>query len=97
MKILKTIPETVRQKTVVDKVICDICKNSIEPESNYDYSEVNIEAVLGSAYPDSDCRTLYIIDVCPNCFMNKVKPLIEKEYGIEFREIDNEDRYLKFE
>lgn len=96
MKVLKKIPAHVEEKVVVDKVVCDICEGEIKHPS-WDDSKVRIEAVIGNRYPECDCRDLYIIDVCPNCFLEKVKPLIEKTFNIEFRVMGNDMRYENHE
>jgi hypothetical protein len=74
-----------------DNPICDICRKEIIEADYYDKSEINIEGKIGSYYPDSgDCRTGYRLDVCPECFENKVKPLIEKTFRVKFTEYDVE-------
>ncbi len=95
MKKIKTKKEFIN-KTFVDEIICDLCKNKIENE-NYDNDEVIVEARIGQVYPEGDFRDLYIIDVCSGCFLDKLQPLIERKFKTKFREIDNENRYSKHE
>ena len=96
---LKTIPTTVVERTEVDCVLCDICGEDTARDNDcYETSVVNINAKIGAVYPEGDCRTGHIIDVCPTCFLEKVKPLIESTFNIEFREVDVEmNRYEDFD
>lgn len=97
MKKLKKINKTIEETTVVEKVICDICKKECHSNSVYEASKIQIEAQIGEVYPEGDSRTLYIIDVCKDCFLDKIKPLIEENLGIKFRTLDSEDRFSKHE
>ena len=94
----KKIPKIEFEREVIDYETCDICKKKIKPKNNYDESFVNINAGIGENYPDGDCRTGYIISCCPDCFINKVRPLLEKEFFILFQELRLEDnRFENFQ
>ena len=98
MKEIKIQPETIKQKEYVSKVVCDFCSNDIEDcQGSWDSDVIKIEANIGAVYPESDCRTLYIIDVCSKCFMHKIKPTLEEKYKVSFREISSDERYEKHE
>ena len=92
MKEIKIIEAHIEKKEYVDRKICDICKEPIR-NGSWENSEVKLEATIGEVYPETDCRNLYIIDVCQNCFLDKLKPAIEEKFNLKFREIDNEERY----
>ena len=49
-----------------------------------DSSEAEISCKLGNHFLEGDFRNEYTIDVCPRCFMEKVKPLLEKELNVKF-------------
>lgn len=76
------------------ETICDICKKPIN-SSGFDCSEVEFNANIGDRYPEGDFRTGYRLDICPDCFINKVKPLIEGTYNTKFTEYEcrNMDNY----
>ena len=98
MKEIRTREAHIESKEYVNNVVCDICQKFVDwNDDSWDSNKVVVEAVLGSRYPEADCRQLYIIDICPSCFMEKVKPLIEKEFKTSFREISNDCRYEKHE
>jgi len=91
MKIIKTKPETVKEKKYVEKIICDICKQEIT-DGNWECNDIKVEANIGNVWPEGDCRTLYLIDVCQNCFEDKLIPLIENTFDTKFREISSDER-----
>ena len=92
MKVLKKIPKKVEQKTVVDYIICDICEEQVEGKNGWDSTEVDIKGHIGSTFPEADCRETYIIDCCGSCFTDKIVPLVEKTFGIKFRQMSTDDR-----
>lgn len=91
MKEIKTKEATVEQREYVSKVVCDICKQECK-NGAWEYNDIKVEASIGSVYPECDTRTTYIIDVCKDCFLNKVITVLEKELKCTFREISTEDR-----
>lgn len=68
MQILKKV--TVEQE-VVDKTLCDVCKQEIKWIDGETHSEVGIycEVMVGT---DGGLATRVEYDVCPECFANKV-------------------------
>lgn len=73
------------------KTLCDICKRDVEQVAKEDknatgYQEVRFEARIGENNPweDGDLRTTYSIDLCHRCFLDTVRPAIEK-LGGKFR------------
>lgn len=83
MIVRKKIEKHVEEQIVEDYTVCDICGKKII-NRGYDADEINIEGLIGSCYPEGDCRTGYRLDICSDCFLDKIKPLIEQAYGIEF-------------
>ncbi len=73
-------------KKVVDKTttICDFCKEEIK-NKDFRVDDATLECKVGYCYPEGGSATTYIVDICPNCFIDKVKPWVESQ-GIEFRE-----------
>jgi len=77
MKFIKIEPQLIKEREVIDKVVCDICNIDMSNRESYEQSEVNINAKLGCNYPEGDCRTGYVIDVCPTCFIEKSNRLLK--------------------
>lgn len=72
--------------------MCDICKQPIVGSSDpYRDEEVTIEAKIGNIFPEGDHRECVELDCCANCFTDKVRPLLERELGVKFRERDADD------
>lgn len=71
--------------------LCDICKAPLVSNYSYREDEVTIEAKIGSVYPEGDNRDCVELDCCVDCFTGKVRPLLERELGVKFRERDAED------
>lgn len=93
MKIIKTIKQHVKEKAIVEKVECDLCNKDVQHcRDTWESNQIIIEANLGSVYPEADCRTLYITDICAKCFIDRVMPSLQ-EIGVKFREISSEERH----
>lgn len=76
----------VEPKEILDKVLCDICKKEIYNQG-YEISEATVEVEYGENYGgDGGKKTILNIDICESCFRNKLIPLVEKEFNIEFQE-----------
>lgn len=69
--------------TILDKTICDMCKKEINggdwADGMYDIDETNISYRTGKNYPEGGFGEKYRIDLCPECFKNKLIPFIEEE------------------
>jgi hypothetical protein len=89
MKITKeeTIPE--RKQTVHDHTICDLCKQRIKEPGAYEREEVTIEHMSGVAYPDGRSISYTRVDLCPNCFTNKLIPWLVSQ-GCKITETDED-------
>lgn len=70
----KEIVQTVI-KSVVTQKVCDICG---EDYTNDKSGEVTIRCVTGEVWPEGDCRTSEEFDVCHDCFVFKVVPMMNK-------------------
>lgn len=81
---------TTRIKTI--KTICDICQKEVTTGYRdghwHSLNETIIEAKIGDKFPECDCRTKYEIDICKDCFLDKLIPLLEKEFNLKFKEED---------
>jgi len=89
MVVRKKIEAHVEERLVEDYTACDICGKKII-NRGYDSTDINIEAKIGDSFPEGDCRTGYKLDVCKDCFLAKIKPLIENSLEVNFTEYDVE-------
>lgn len=81
-----SIPATTRK--CLEKVICDLCGKESKrtdwwrrtwDESEYDFQETELNCRIGEDYPEGRNYDEYEIDMCPDCFINRLIPWIEKE------------------
>ncbi len=94
MKYRKKIPQEVKAHWVETRVECDICHQDVRANrDSWDGSEIEIEAKIGSIYPEADTRDGYRVDVCPTCFLEKVVPAI-RSLGATWTEFSAEDTSL---
>jgi hypothetical protein len=91
MKIYKEIQKSFKQK-IIDKIICDICKSETLNEwktnkNNNIESEIRLE--IGHDYYDGGSFGKYEINLCPDCFKDKLIPFVESagEVKINLEEI----------
>lgn len=84
---IKTTKEMKMREIKTHNHYCDVCGK----EMKHNYDEVEIEARIGDNFPECDCRDGYALDVCAECFLEKVKPCLEESLGVEFQEFDSEE------
>ena len=72
------IPAT--EKEVEDYKTCDICNKKIKDSDGYTSNEVEIRYERSSGTPDGGETKTTEIDMCVNCFENKLIPWL-KSYG----------------
>lgn len=80
----KIIPESV--KIVLVKTTCDMCKDEIETK-DYEIQNVKISHEHGFVYPDGGWTDKNFIDLCGQCFQEKLIPWL-KSQGCEMQEED---------
>ena len=76
-----------RKDKSYDKTTCDLCgketKRGNWAESWYEINETEISIAVrqkdGSSYPDGGMGTKYEVDMCPECFKNKLIPWLEAQ------------------
>lgn len=81
----ETVPATTREKLA--KTTCDLCgaeaKEGNWESSSYEVNEVEIEVTVrqkdGDNYPEGGWGTDYTVDMCPDCFKNKLIPWLESQ------------------
>jgi hypothetical protein len=95
MRNYKQIQTTRTEKQCINKV-CDMCgkEDKIHPWGNnwvgdYRIEETTIQYETGTHYPESRSTTIYSIDICPDCFKNKLIKWLN-EQGVNIQETDND-------
>ena len=76
MKYTKEVVKPATTETRTIKVECDLCKNEIK-RGWYAVSEVIIQYEHGTSYPEGGSSEIDKIDMCPECFKNKLLPWLE--------------------
>ncbi len=82
----RVIPE--RKEKYLKTRKCDLCGIAAkgaewEGRSYYEVKETEIEIVIrqkeGSSYPEGGSGTKYEVDLCPDCFKNKLIPWLRSQ------------------
>lgn len=88
MKVYKSVhvpaaPATT--KTELHYIQCDLCERQTGwnnwSKENYEIDEVDVAASSGDNYPEGGSRESIILDICPDCFRNKLVPWFEAQGG----------------
>lgn len=85
-KVMQPAREVVQ---TTEEVLCDVCKEKIDPydtDDNWSRQRVKIGLEKVTSYPECGWREQTFIDICAKCFLEKVKPLLERELGVTFGE-----------
>jgi len=82
MKVYKVQSVTIK-KEVFQKMFCDLCKKETASHSwgdgMYHDNQVTIEHRWGTNYPDGGIGREIKIDLCPECFDNKLVPWLKSQ------------------
>lgn len=94
MLVKKQVEIPAKKVDVIDFIKCELCDNQNPGRDSwetrqYDVSEVTIEYRHGYHYPEGSSTTSIIIDLCPECFTNKLLPWLRAQGGEE-RITDND-------
>lgn len=80
MKQYKTVQVPATQKRIHEKTLCDLCGTEIKP-GYYDVEEVEIRCRSGVSYPGGGSGKEAEIDMCSNCFQDKLLPWVISQGG----------------
>jgi hypothetical protein len=69
---------------------CDRCGEWIKKKGLYDASEITIEAKIGDCWPDDDCRRLYEMDCCQNCWPVALAALTAAGFAVREGFVDDD-------
>lgn len=77
----RTIPK--REVESVVAIVCDLCGEKKKPPENwgrgaYVVEKTKISYESGEIYPEGGCTEVISYDICPECFMNKLVPWLQK-------------------
>jgi len=80
----KYVKETVtKEQTIFKYLECDLCKKQSKcrdwENGAFEVNETEIRYKTGSSYPEGGSGTEIEIDLCPNCFKDKLIPWLEKQ------------------
>lgn len=73
------------ERTFLVSVTCDLCgrdalrKNGAWGTHAYDATEVEVSLREGESYPEGGGGTIYEIDLCPECFKERLIPWLRSE------------------
>lgn len=87
MKVYKTVDVPATTREVLVKRRCDLCgkesKSSDWDAGSYEVNETEIKITMkqkeGSNYPEGGSGTEYEIDLCPDCFTERLVPWLKSE------------------
>lgn len=77
MKIYKTEHVPAHDKQTWDKSLCDFCNIEVGGLTLYSVDDVTISYEYGDSYPGDKSTELVSVDMCGNCFKDKLRPWIE--------------------
>jgi len=89
--------EKLEKRTYLKKIACDLCGNEASgngwKSSKWNLNETEIEVKIhqteGISYPEGGSGTEYVIDLCPNCFKDRLIPWFKSQGAdIENKEWD---------
>ena len=80
---------------------CDLCGNKSDPRNGwlghgpgatsraFDRTDTKVECRIGDVYPEEDSednnQAMWVLDVCPTCFVEKFVPTVEAALNVKFR------------
>jgi len=79
----KTWKKVPSERTVLDKMNCDLCKKESRKDDwttqGYDIAETEISIREGTSYPEGGYGTEITFDICIDCFKNKIIPWFKSQ------------------
>lgn len=73
MKHYKEIERPAKVEKVHTSTTCDICHKRLKLFS-YEFEEVEVSCKVGSRYPEGGSGTLTEVDLCSDCFEERLLP-----------------------
>lgn len=74
---------TIKTETrkILDYCTCDICKSTFNYDyiKDFSYLQTNISLISGKVYPECDTRVKKFVDICQECFEDKLIPWLESQ------------------
>ena len=79
------------ERSVLEVMKCDLCGRKSNGEDwspgGYRMAEVEVKLKEGTNYPEGGFGTLYDVDICPDCFRDKLIPWLQSQ-GAAVRETE---------
>ena len=88
MKYMKTVVIPTKSVELEDYATCDLCNKRIEYTPGYDIDKVEITHRKGSEVPDSGYGVETTIDMCGECFDQRLVPWVRMLGGADIKPKD---------
>lgn len=77
-----TVPEHTEERQA--GIVCDLCgketdRHDWSASHSYEVEEVTVEYKSGYSYPDDYFYTVIEVDLCPQCFKERLVPWLESQ------------------
>lgn len=94
MKHYETVTSPPREIRVEDGLSCDICgrrsrRSGNWADNDFDVRETEVCFSTGYRYPEGGVVTYHEVDLCPDCFEDKLIPWLHSQ-GAEIQERETE-------
>lgn len=84
MKVYKKEIQPAKEYQKLIETKCDLCGKVTKSEWKsdcYDQTETEVSLRTGSSYPDGGSGEEITIDICPDCFTEKLIPWVKSQGG----------------
>jgi hypothetical protein len=90
MKFTKSHTVPAKTITILDHIKCELCEKTTDNEEwsprPYEITEPQVSLKEGSNYPEGGYWITTVLDICPNCFKEKLIPWFKSLGGMPRRE-----------
>ena len=84
---MKIIKEVIAARKIIEYIQCDICNRKADKcdwsTGVYDIDETEFKILIsqkeGVSFPEGGGGTEYEVDICPNCFKEKLIPWLDSQ------------------
>ena len=79
---IQKVTEPPRTNNAVDTVICDVCHQCIKAPDRHQVRETEVRLNEGERYGNDGFGIETLIDICVDCFRNKLIPWVQSQGGV---------------
>lgn len=92
-RITKTVDVPAKKLVVLDHIECELCERTCTNDNwssrQYEVTRPKVSLTVGENYPEGGYGTETILDICPDCFRDKLVPWFQSLGDqIRIRDID---------